>query len=361
MRKTILYLVILCSLAFCIYYFVFRNDGSPYSGNEAGFAIKDTAAIGKLYLASSDGQAVTVERTDSGWMVNKAYKALPSTLNLLLLTLTQQSALYPVTKNAFDNVIKSLSTDGTKVEVYARDGKKMKVFYVGGIAVNNTGTNMLMDGAKTPYVVQVQGFNGYLTARYTPYLKDWRDRTVFNIPAEEIKTISVQYPDKPINSFEIIREKDTVLIKGDPEVTQHLDGPNIRRAKVYLKYFANVNCEGFLNGLPDNDTTLKTAPKRASIDVKGIHGQHQHVDIYWMALNRRSKNVTVSNPDVPDDYDADRMYAVINNYKDTVMVQQYVFKNIFRKAFEFYQKDNTQPKPSGNYEKPQNVMMHKDH
>jgi hypothetical protein len=85
-------------------------------------------------------------------------------------------------------------------------------------------------------------------------------------------------------------------------------------------------CEGYLNGLPDMDTTLKTAPKQSEIDVQGIHGQHQHADIYWMAINRRSKNLETSNPDVPDDYDADRLYAVINNGKDTVMIQQFAFR-----------------------------------
>ncbi len=74
------------------------------------------------------------------------------------------------------------------------------------------------------------------------------------------------------------------------------------------------------------DASLKTAPKQSTIDITGMHGQHQHADIYFMALNHRSKNVTVSDADVPDDYDADRLYAVINNTKDTVLIQQFVFK-----------------------------------
>jgi hypothetical protein len=89
-----------------------------------------------------------------------------------------------------------------------------------------------------------------------------------------------------------------------------------------------------------------------------MHGQHQHVDIYWMAINKRSKNLTVSNPDIPDDYDPDRLYAVINNYQDTVMIQQWAFKDIFHKAYEFFQKDV--PQVPHKKELPRNVMMHKD-
>lgn len=359
MGKTLLYVAILGLLGFGIYYFVVRENDSPYSKEEAGFTIKDTAAIGKLFLATGDGESVTVERTPGGWTVNKQYKAMPSTLNLLLQTLTQQVPLYPVTQSAYDNVIKTMAANGIKVEVYDREGKKMRVFYVGGVALNNSGTNMLIEGAKTPYVVHVPGFNGYLTSRYTVNLRDWRDRTVFNLPAEEVKSVSLQYEGKPVNSFEIVREGDSVMIKADPAIAKGLDGPNTRRAKVYLKYFANVNCEGYLNGLPDNDTTIKSAPKYLSIDIKGMHNQHQHVDIYWMAINKRSKNRLTSNPDVPDDYDSDRLYAIMNDYKDTVVIQQFAFHDIFHKAFEFFQKDGTGTTPDSVKPAP-NVLMNKN-
>ena len=363
MRKTILYLVILALLGFAIYYFLIDNrTDSPFNNGEAGFTIKDTGSIGKLYIAASNGTAILAERTDSGWIVNKQYKAMPSTLNLLLATLATQEALYPVTKNAYENVIRNLSTDGTKVEIYGRDGKKIRTIYVGGVAVNNMGTNMLIDGAKRPFVVHVAGFNGYLTSRYPTTLKDWRDRTIFNIPPEEIKNISLQYEGKPVNSFVLTRDNDTSLtMTGDVNITKNLGVFNKRRAKIFLKYFTNVNCEGYLNGLEDMDMTLKTAPKQSSIDITGMHGQHQHADIYWMAINKRSKNITVSNPDVPDNYDADRLYAVINNYKDTVMIQQWAFRNIFHKAYEFFQKDVTPSQQHGKEEWPKNVLMHKDH
>jgi len=340
MSKTILYLTILLLLGFGIYYFIFNNNnGSPYSATEAGFTIKDTGAIGKIFIASADGESVLLERSDAGWMVNKRYKVLPSTLRMVLNTFTQQAALYPVTKNAVDNVIKNLSTDGIKVEVYGRDGKKMRVFYVGGASVNNTGTNMLMDGANTPYVVQVPGFVGYITPRYTTRLSDWRDRTIFNIPPDEIQSISMQYLDNPINSFVITRDKDSINVTADKSLMTGLDGKNSRRAKIYLTYFTNVNCEGYLNGLEDMDTTIKTAPKESMIDITGLHGEHQHVDIYWMALNKRSKNIATHAEGIPDDYDADRMYAIMNNNQDTIMIQRYAFRNIFHKAFEFFQKD----------------------
>lgn len=346
MRKTLIYIAILAVLGAAIYYMLPGGGESPYDPAEAGFTVKDTAAVGKLFLAAPGGDMVTVERTGNGWVVNKEYKALPSMVNLLLTTLMKQAALYPVPKAAFNNAIEALATHGTKVEVYGRDGKKMKVFYVGGISVNNSGTNMMMEGAKQPYVVQQEGFVGYLTPRYSAKLRDWRDRTVFNVAAEDIKSVSLQYAGKPQQSFTVSRDaSDSPAVAAQPQVMASPDGLNRKRASAYLRFFTNIHCEGYLNGLSDNDTTIKTAPKHSSIEMTLKSGEVKHVDIYWMALNQRSKNQKLSDipDDVPEQYDADRMYAVINNYKDTVMIQQMIFHNIFRKAPEFFRKDVAPP------------------
>lgn len=349
MRKTLLYVGILAVLGFGIYWFLVRQDDMPFARSESAFTVEDTSQIGKIFLADRSGDKVTLERTDSGWVVDKTHKALRSTLNLLLTTLKTQSALYPVPQPALNNVIKDLSAEAIKCEIYDRKGEKMRVFYVGGIAVNASGTNMLMEGASKPYIVHVPGFVGYLTPRYSPQLKDWRDRTVFSIPGEEIKTVTLKYFFNPLNSFEAgLDEKDSLYIKADKGI-EALGPANLRRVSVYLTAFANVNSEGYLNGLPDMDTTLKTADRHSTIDVIGKHGQHQHADVYWMAVNKRSRNRETTNPEIPDDYDADRLYAVINNNRDTVMIQQFAFRHVFRKAFEFFQQDK--PKKELNMKK----------
>ncbi len=343
MRKTIVYVVVLAMLAAGVYYLLPGNNDNtnPYDEAEAGFTIEDTAAIGKIFIAGSDGASVLVERTDTGWIVNKQFRALKSTLNMVLVTLMKQEPLYPVTQSAYDNAIKTLSTHSTKVEVYDRGGKKMKVFYVGGSAVNNTGTNMLMEGASRPYVVEAAGFVGYLTARYTSRVRDWRDRTVFDVPASDIASVSVEYAEKPQESFTVKRAGDSVAVLADKDIMNLPDGLNQKRAASYLSFFSNVNCEGFLNGLADNEETIREAPKYSTVKVVTTNGKVHRADIYWMAINKRSKNVDVSalGEELPGDYDSDRMYAVTNDYKDTVMVQQIVFNNILRKAKEFYYHD----------------------
>lgn len=348
MRKTLIYIAVLALLGAGVYYLLPNdNNANPFDPKEADFAVKDTGAIGRIFLSSMSDESTLIERTDSGWMVNKQYHVLPSTLAILLETLTKQRALYPVTKAAYDNAVATMATHGIKVELYDRVGKKMKVFYVGGAAAGEKGTNMLMDGAKTPYVVEAPGFVGYLTPRYATRLRDWRDRTVFDVLPADVKSVSVQYSGKPAASFVLEHEdNDSVVVKTNDKSLQNKP-LNSRRAHLYLRFFAKVNCEGYLNGLPDNDSALRTAPPHSVIQLTTKKGTVHTAEIYWMPINQRSKNVKaaekVDNHDIPDEFDSDRLYAVVNNRKDTIMIQHLTFQGIFRKANEFYTPDGELP------------------
>jgi len=342
MKKTILYFLALAFAGFSTWYFVIRDTGNPFGNNEAGFTIKDTASIGKIFIADNSGESVLLERTDTGWIVNKKYKVLPAPLQLLLFTLNRQQVLYPVSEKAQNTTIKTLAGNAVKVEIYNRNNHKMSVFYVGDEAYKFAGTIMLMDGATKPYVVKIQDFSGYLKPRYSPDIKDWRDRTIFDIAPEDIKTINVQYPAQAINSFTLTQSNNKVTVNTDPAIMK-ANAFNERRANLYIKFFTNINSEGYVNGADGLDSVLKIMPKKCVIDATNTKGRTQHVDIYWMPINRRSKNILTSDRYTPDSYDPDRFYAVINNYKDTVMIQNFVFEKRLRPGFEFYQPDGALP------------------
>ena len=339
MKKTLLYVVVLLILGGAVWYRFFgHGKDNPFGVKEAGFTIKDTAQIGRIFIADFQNQSILIEHTDTGWMVNKTYHALNSTVRMVLNTLYQQQALYPVSQNAIKNAIQVMTTTSTKVEVYDRANKVMSKFYVGSVAPGSTGTEMLMEGASVPYVVHIQGFVGVLNNRYTARLHDWRDRTIFNIPASELKSVSLNYFSKPENSFKFEKVGDKFTVTGKLPSGVTLADLNMHNAGVYAGYFGNVSCEGYLNGTIGMDSIIRTSTRHSNIDVEGIHGQKAHVEIFWMAINKRSKNQVMAENGISDDYDTDRLYALINGNKDTVMIQQFVFKNLFRKIGEFYQK-----------------------
>ena len=351
-RPLILFLVLVI-LGAGIYFLIFKKNDNPYGKAEAAFTVKDTASVYKIFIATTNNESITAERKADGWILNGKDKALPSMVNLILYTVHEQAALYPVTQAAYEVAVKNLAAEGIKVELYNKNNEKITVFYVGGPSPNGSGTIMLTEGAKMPYVVQTPGFNGSLRARFSTRVSDWKDRTVFNVPATDIKTVTVNYPEHPLNSFTLSKANDGYTITGDPSVTTAYGQLNTERVKRYLNYFTNLNCEGYLNGLEGVDTSVKAERKMSSVDVETIKGAKYHADIYWMPLNKRSKNKITRDDVIPEMYDADRMYAVTNDNKDTVLIQTMSFFKVLRRAYEFYQKDET-PKEE---KQPDNVLI----
>jgi hypothetical protein len=344
-NKTIIYILLLLVLGFGVYYFIFR-DQEMFGSNEAGFQIRDTNDIQKIFLADKQGNSITLTRSDKGWMLNDQYPVMPTPVHTLLATLATQKPAYPVPDIMHNTVVKTMAGNAIKVELYNKDMKKTKVFFVGGQANNNTGTYMLMDGAKRPYVVQIPGFEGYVTPRYSTDLADWRDRTVTDIAEADIRKVEVTYPEEPLNSFVLMQnEQGSIEMKADSSLTKGKP-LNVRRAKVFTGFFKELYSEGYIMGDPGIDTVIAQTKKLAVIDIEGANNKKQHIELFWMPINQRSKNMLAPHPGTPVDYDADRFYATINNFKDTIIVQSITFDKILRKAWEFYEADEEVPTPT---------------
>lgn len=355
MKKTILYLCVLLGLSFVVWYFVFKEKG-VFSKDEASFQVTDTASVYKIFLADKKGKKILLDRNSGEWRLDNKYPVMQQPINILLTTINRQIAQYPVPQNAYDNVIKMMAGEAIKVELYGKRGDKISVFYVVGQANDNKGSYMLMEGSDMPYVVQIPGFEGYLTSRYSTEIADWRDRTVIDIPVNNLKYVSVTYDNEPLNNFILKRnpsngfdvEVDKALVSGKEL--------NKKRADLYSSFFEKVYSEGYINGTIKLDSIIKSSPKKCVIEAVSLDGKLQHIDVYLMAMNKRSKNMLTPFPGIDNRYDADRFYAVINNFKDTVIIQRFTFDKIFRKAYEFYEADDTTgrieqkqiPKGAGN-------------
>lgn len=340
MRKTIVYILILGILGVGVWFFLFR-DNSTFGEEEAGFTISNTSDIGSIFLANPKGDTVALRRNGEEWILNGRYPSSVRMMETLLETFSQQYAAYPVPEAAHNNVIKTLAGQGIKVEVYNKKGKVMKVFYVGGQAGDKKGTYMLMEGATRPYVVELPAYEGYVTPRYSTDYIEWRNRTVVDIPASRLASVSVKYAEEGeyLNSFTLQKkDKGAFDIQLHPELK--VSTPlNERRVKTYAGFFEKVGCEGFLEGVTRLDSIIASVPKYCDIQVRGENGKGNDIAIYKMRVNKRSKNVT---SEVIPEFDADRYYGIINNNKDTVILQSATFDKMFRKGYEFYQADAQQ-------------------
>jgi hypothetical protein len=183
-------------------------------------------------------------------------------------------------------------------------------------------------------VVTLSGFEGYLQPRYATSWYDWRDRTVFNVPAANIQRASVRYYEDQRQSFAITRAPSGVTVEMDGPAP---GAPNATRAQQYLGFFENLNCEGYFNGKRGVRESIATTAKKCDVELQTTSGV-QRAEVYWQPVNQRSKNVG------DELYDPDRYYAVINGGRDTVGIQQQAFEKVFRDGREFFAKDTVKVK-----------------
>jgi hypothetical protein len=330
MQKTILYLAILAILGFGVWFFLF----SERKAGDASFTVIDTASIGKIFLApNSSTQTITAERKPGGWIVNKEYPVLQSTLNQLLITIHNQRALFPVQDNQRDAVVRSLIASGVKVEIYDLEGRKMRSFFVGNEIGRFSGTVMLEEGSERPYVVQIPGFEGYLTTRYTANLAIWRDRLVFNYRPEDIAEVEVKFPLKPADNFTISNSGATPNVTLDPAIRPQ-QPLNQRRVRAYLSFFKMMYNEAY-QSYPGLDTLIRDMPEFADVRVKDAAGKENSVRFFYAPVETRNGTVDVEGRTYSDE----RYYAIMNNGKDTATVQIPLFERLFRSGPEFFVAD----------------------
>jgi len=334
MKKNKVSLLVFLFLAIVAGILILTNRKSTIKEELKDFAVKDTASITKIFMADKTPATVTLTKEAPGqWTVNGKFAARLDAITTLLETINQVDVRAPVAKSAYNNIIKALSTSGTKVELYSKD-KLLKTYYVGGATQDQMGTFMMIENSSTPFVTYLPGFNGYLSTRYFTEETLWRDRTVFNYYNDEIASINVEFQGKDKhNSFEINARTFTAKSMDEKE-------PTVRdTAKVgqYIGLFKHVNFEGFATGVPieTKDSILATIPI-AIITITDTKGAKDMMKAYLKMPNKTDSLVEDEHGN-PLKYDVDRMFALINNGKDFVVIQHYVFDGIMV-SFEYFKK-----------------------
>lgn len=305
------------------------------------FAVEDTAAITKIFLADKSNKSITLERQPSGtWLVNGKFIARRDAIQTLLYTIKKVDVKELVGKKAQDAIVMRLSGSSVKCEIYQGD-KLVKAYYVGTETQDQTGTYMILIDPETmkpsakPFITYIPGFEGYLTTRYFTTEKGWRDISVFKYHPDFIKSIRLEIPFDPALGYEV-----TVKGNNDYEVKSFKDQKPVANmdtlaVKQYLAYFQNLNFEAFeeqlteqqmdsvrrsqpVNILTATDKDGKTSTVKFFARRPGTHG----------GKDVNGKEIT---------FDQERMNALLNDSKDLVIVQYYVFGKVMPPV-EYFQK-----------------------
>jgi len=229
--------------------------------SDADFAIKNTDDIYKIFLANKKDYRVLLERKKDHWLYNKSFIARPYAVADLLTTIKNVEMKYPTHDSAKNTMINNLASSGIKVELYDKNNNIIKTFYVGASTNEGTGTYMIMEGSKEPYVMHNPTFVGMLKGKFYKQDDDWKDLKLFGETVEEIEEVSVEYPKQRNKSFTIYKEDGDYQVKPFFESTPKSSKPLQKGAvEKYLTGFSVLHAEAFENKLPVRDSISQTVP-----------------------------------------------------------------------------------------------------
>lgn len=342
MKKNKLALIIILALLVLAAFLFWGNKSTTYKKGVNDFAVKDTASITKVFLADKRNNSILlVKQADGSWQLNEKFPARQSGVNLLLETMKNLLPKYPVPLKAHDNIVAQMASRSIKVEVYQMvyrihfgeyinlfpHEKLTKVYYVGDPTSDNMGTFMLMEGADDPFVVHLLGLRGYVGPRFSTLENDWRDHTIFKIKLADIQEVKMEIPAVPENSFEIVnKDGQMVLIRSIDQ--QVMPGYDTLKLLNFLTAFNDIRYESLMEGLTDSI-------RQDSI----IHSPPMNI---LTVVNKDGKSTTIKTFFKPNDpgtfdvvgqlypYDVDRAYALVNDDRDFVLIQYYVFDKVLR-------------------------------
>ena len=275
----------------------------------------------------------------------------------------------PVSIKKSDNIITRMSATNTKVEVYQMmprinlfnkvklfyHEKRSKVFYIGDVTQDNTGTYVLKEGGDKVFVVFLHGFRGFISARFSANPMDWRDHIIFAEPMGNIASVKLEITDDPNNGF-IINEKDRYQYTMTRLNGQSVDFSD-NKVLTLMSSFGDVRFEAFLNDVdPARRDSIINSPFQQRLTLTTKDGRSRSVTTFRMRAN--ADLYDYSEEDLDDFHDMindpDHKYALLSEGNEFVLIQDFVFGKLLKPA-DFYSKDYKDEIPQVYYKELETV------
>ncbi|MEI6347696.1 MAG: DUF4340 domain-containing protein [Bacteroidota bacterium] len=344
MKKNKITLIGITTLAvLAILLLIVNSRKSTLNKAETQFAINDTANVTKVFIANKQGDKVKlVKQEDGTWKLNDQYEATIENVRLMLFTAKNLQVWAPVQKAAHNNMVKRMATASNKVEIYQKVffidfwGMKFfpyekctKTYYIGDPTMDNSGNFMMMEGAKKIYIVNIPGFRGFISPRFSCLESDWRDHSVFRTKISQIKEVKYEMPKYPSESFKIqavANRKFNLIRLSDNSIAPKYDTTKVIEQ---LMLFRSLKYEGTVSGMsPSKKDSIIRDNLFQITTLTDNSGKITKVKMYTLP------EYLIKNQDKMDElelsYSKDKFYIIINDSKDMYVAQYFVFERILQ-------------------------------
>lgn len=317
-------------------YFYLNHTPKKASSKRLGmnFHVDDVKSIHKIFLADRSGKKVILERKEDYWLYNGKVKARPNAVDNLLDAIKRVRMKYIPPAAAVPNAVKTLGASGIKVELYDKENQPIKVYYVGGMTSDERGTYMIMENSEQPYVTYIPSWEGGLRARYWFRNMDWEDRAIFSYKPDEIKAISVEYPQQKSLSFKLEKKGRAFEITPFYDITPKITRPYKKgSAEQYILGFRSMAAESILRNASEKDSIVQLVP--FSI-VRVTDHKNQEFTVHFHPQTPEGAKGPTIDGITPATTSIFRYFANCSN-GNFMLVQNRVFKNAFWSYESFFE------------------------
>ncbi len=302
-----------------------KKEKTTLKAGDWDMAIKNPDDIYHIFIADRvTNETIDLVRKGDEWTYNNKWKARPNAIeNLLMMMRTVQLRERPANA-AIPHMVKSLATQGVKVEIYDKNGEALKKYYVGGTTPDERGTYMILENSNNPYVMHMQHAEGSLRGLFFMGEKNWRDKEVFAFTIDEVKSISLDYPRNKNQSFKLSKnEKDWSLDPLYPStriINRRLD---IDAIEEFIGGFKSLGAEAFENDFEKRDSVIASQPF-CTIKIEKQNGDEKVAILHPLDFKFKDPKA-----DKESTYYERYLADMQNEDRDLMLIQHIVFKKIF--------------------------------
>ncbi len=251
MKKKIYVLLGIFAILIVVAYVMMNRPGEHdiSIGNSQFLVDVDSITVDKIEIMSPANRVV-LGKKGGEWFLNEPveYRANQSSVTSMIHQAKNLAVKEIVSSNPEKRPIFQVDSTGTLVKIF-QNGQEHAAFIVGKRGQSYSETYVRKEQSNDVVIAE-----GSLSFSSNKAVKDWRDKTVLNIPKENIKTISYQYPGE---SFSLSLH-DSVWMIGKNK-------PKVGEVTSLLTSLSNIETDDFI------DSVIMPTPKiSATVSVGDV-------------------------------------------------------------------------------------------
>jgi hypothetical protein len=348
-----LYLAIaILGIALISFVLLRKNLNSTTGGDLGILKLQNPKQITKILLAPNNKKQdyIMLFKQGQKWMVKNSKMTESADTHavreLLFWVMTKAEVKNPVSDAAKDNVTRELALNGVKALFYKGETEIQEI-YVGSATPDQLGTYMYHKEMERPAVVQIAGFNGYLSPYFTLDIDAWRSPVILDMQAEEIASVKTMWPGQEQDGFEVRRSNGTIELLNH-QGKRMVDVPE-NRLMAYLERFSGISREygetAGINRKPKmRDSILRSAPF-CILEIQGTNGTKTNLQFYRIGVSNETYAPITRDGQMPN-YETDLYWVHVTGKPELWMIQGVVINSRLKTLKQIIQPEiNTKSKP----------------